>query len=366
MDVCWRLIPASRNSYAALYAACEREGFILRPVSSPQGDVTCYSLNSLSLPRYLPEIRDAPCMTIVGGPHATACHREMVKIADYVVVGEGEFTLPALLLAIREGGKIPPGVATGDVFSPPASSVRLDAYPPFTTMKGYIEISRGCPHSCTYCQTPRIFGRGMRHRSIPAIVTAARKFRDARFVTPNALAYGSDGKTPRLEKVRALLASLRKPGQNIYLGTFPSEVRPEWVTHQALEMITTYCSNTRLHFGAQSGSDRVLSLLERGHSVEDVIRAVELTLEAGLTPVVDFIVGIPGESDEDQAMTAELIRWTSARGQVHVHRFLPLPGTPLAGTSPRPLLPGLERMLGSLALKGKVTGTWRNPTQRFF
>ncbi|HNQ29160.1 MAG: coproporphyrinogen III oxidase [Methanoregulaceae archaeon PtaB.Bin009] len=366
MDVHWRFIPAARNSYAALYAACEQEGYILEPVRTPAPDVTCYSLNSLTASRYLPEIRDAPCITIVGGPHATARTEEMARIADYVVVGEGEFVLPALLRSLESGGPVPPGVATKEGFSPAPHCVRLDAYPPFSTMKGYIEISRGCPHACAYCQTPRIFGPHMRHRSIDAVTHAARRFRDARFVTPNALAYGSDGRTPRLEKVESLLSSLRHEEQHIYFGTFPSEVRPEWVTREAIDLITTYCSNTRLHFGAQSGSDRVLSSLHRGHTVQDVISAVELCLDAGLTPVVDFIVGIPGEEEDDQRMTARLVEWISRRGRVHLHRFIPLPGTPMEKTAPQPLLPEVERLLGALALRGRVTGSWGDPTRRFF
>ncbi|MDI9633093.1 MAG: TIGR04013 family B12-binding domain/radical SAM domain-containing protein [Methanolinea sp.] len=366
MDTCWRDIPAARNSYAALYAACEREGYILRPVDAPEGDVTCYSLNSLNAHRYLPEIARAPCTTIVGGPHATACYRELVSTADYVVVGEGEYTLPALLSSIERGTDPPPGVATRDGFRPAECCVRLDAYPAFTRMKGYIEISRGCPHGCTYCQTPRIFGHAMRHRSIDAIAREAKKYRDVRFVTPNALAYGSDGLHPRLDRVRSLLSALRSPGRNVWFGTFPSEVRPDWITREALDLVSTYCSNTRVHLGAQSGSDRVLQSVGRGHTVADAVAAIELVVDAGLVPVVDFIVGFPCETEEDQEKTAEFIRWTASRGYVHIHRFIPLPGTPLTGREPRPLSPRVERLLGRLALNGRLTGSWRDRTQRFF
>jgi B12-binding domain/radical SAM domain protein len=224
-------------------------------------------------------------------------------------------------------------------------------------MKGYVEITRGCPFSCTYCQTPRIFGHSMRHRSIDRIVEYASRYRDARFVTPNALAYGSDGRAPRLEKVKALLSALKN---RIWFGTFPGEVRPEFVTEEALELITTYCANASLQFGAQSGSDAVLSRIRRGHTTDDVIRAVELCTDAGLTPVVDIIVGFPFETDDDQRETADFVRWLSDRGRVHAHYFFPIPGTPLAGSIPRPLIPELSRLLGALALRGRVTGSWRS------
>src|SRR5512136_3445376 len=103
MRVNWREINASRNSHASLFAACSLYGFSLRAVKSPYSEVTCYSLNPLNEPRFRKEIRDASCTTVVGGPHATACPREVARYADYVVVGEGEYTLPRLLTRIEEG-----------------------------------------------------------------------------------------------------------------------------------------------------------------------------------------------------------------------------------------------------------------------
>jgi B12-binding domain/radical SAM domain protein len=224
-------------------------------------------------------------------------------------------------------------------------------------MKGYVEISRGCPFSCSYCQTPRIFGTVMRHRSVAGIVKYASRYRDARFVSPNAFAYGSDGRQPRPHRLKELLSALRN---NIYFGTFPSEVRPEFITEETLGLVTRYCANTAIQFGAQSGSDSVLQRISRGHCVEDVVKAVEMCTQVGLTPVVDIIVGFPFESDDDQQATADLIRWIARYGKIHAHPFLPLPGTPLGRTSPRPLSRDLSHLLGSLALRGKLTGSWRS------
>jgi len=363
MRVNWRLINAARNSCAALFAACSLYGFTLRPVSSPCAEITCYSLNSLNEPSFRDEIRDAACTTIVGGPHATACPRKVALYADYVVVGEGEFTLPRLLANLEDGREGPvPGVVTSVSALPADHTVRLDAFPPFSVMKGYIEISRGCPFGCAFCQTPRIFGSVMRHRSIDAIASFARRYRDVRLVSPNALAYGSDGRRPRLEKVEKLLAGL---AGNVYFGTFPNEVRPEFVTGDALELIGRFCANTRIAFGIQSGSDQVLGKIGRGHTVADGIRAVELCREHDFTPVVDIMIGFPFETGEDEDATLDLIRCVVRSGNVRLHAFIPLPGTPLAGTSPRPVSPRAEQLLGRLALAGKLTGSWRDPAIRF-
>ncbi len=364
MRVNWRQIHAAANSFAALSAACEQEGFVLHLVDKPADDVTCYSLNSINESHYRHEISSSESITIVGGPHASACPREVAAYADYVIVGEGEFTLPRLLAQIeRDGDMKLPGVATARFYKPPDTCVRLDAYPAFSRTKGYVEISRGCPFSCGYCQTPHIFGHCMRHRSIDTIAEYANRHRHARFVSPNAFAYGSDGIHPRWEKIERLFSRLKNA---IYFGTFPSEVRPEFICEESLDLVNRYCANTRLHFGAQSGSDRVLERLCRGHTVDEIIRAVELCTEFSITPVVDFIVGLPFETDEDQSRTLDLVQWVARYGNVHVHRFMPLPGTPLAGTNARSLLPETEKICGKLALSGKLTGSWNDPEIRFF
>jgi B12-binding domain/radical SAM domain protein len=281
-----------------------------------------------------------------------------------VVVGEGEYTLPRLLENLESGGdgKIP-GVATGDWYEPTRTGVRLDAYPAFSAVQGYVEISRGCPFACGYCQTPQIFGHCMRHRSIDAIARYSNLYGQARFVTPNAFAYGSDGVHPRFDKIEKLLGRLE---HEIFFGTFPSEVRPEFICDESLALITDYCTNAKLHFGAQSGSDAVLERLHRGHTVADAIRAAELCHDAGITPVVDFIVGFPFETDEDQVQTVDAIKTVARIGNVHLHRFIPLPGTPLSGTHARSLLFATEKTCGALALGGKLTGSLNEPAVRFF
>ncbi len=367
MDLRWREITSQRNSFATLYTACELYGYNLISSSCPGGDVTLYSLNSIQAPGLLDEIADAPCVTVVGGPHATACYDELVDVADYVVVGEGEFTVPRLLERIEHGQAPPPGVATQNGYIPVDHSVILDSYPSFSEYKGYIEISRGCPYACSYCQTPCIFGHRMRHRSLDSIHDLAKHFKQIRLVTPNALAYGSDGKHPKMEKVERLMATLKADGtRELYFGTFPSEIRPEWVTEESVDLIRTFCDNRKLHIGVQSGSDAVLSRLHRGHSCADALSALDHIRDGGLVPIVDVILGFPDETEEEQEETVRLVREVCKSGFVHAHRFIPLPGTPLAGLQSTPVIPNAESVLGSLALAGKVTGSWNDPELRFF
>jgi B12-binding domain/radical SAM domain protein len=191
------------------------------------------------------------------------------------------------------------------------------------------------------------------------ILKYARLHKDIRFTSPNSLAYGSHGLSPKLDNVESLLRALAELKRPIYFGTFPSEVRPEFVSVQALELITKYCSNRVLNIGAQSGSPRILRAISRGHDVEAVETACQLCSDQGIEPLVDFIFGLPMETAGDQQLSLELIEKIIADGGgVRAHYFTPLPGTPLARTTPTTAADQVARELGKLALQGKLTGSW--------
>ncbi len=196
----------------------------------------------------------------------------------------------------------------------------------------------------------------MRHRSVQSIAHYSRSLTDVRFISPNAFAYGSDGRRPEPSKVARLLQSIQG---NVYLGTFPSEVRPEFVTRELLELVSTYCANTSIHLGAQSGSDAVLEEINRGHTRHDVELALELCHDCSITPVVDFIFGLPTETPADQLESLDLIEFIlSKQGKIRAHYFTPLPGTPYRNEKPSPILPEANKTLGTLARDGHLSGRW--------
>ena len=358
----------SKNSYSIAALLPLVEAGLAR---EPKDGIMLYSFATAQVEEVYAEVDRArssgavDAVYIAGGPHPSALPEEVLGHFDFVVIGEGEETLPELIEAI-EGGGDPAAVrgiaykCQGQVlFTEKRSPVDLDSYPPFSRILAPLEISRGCPWGCTYCQTPRLFGSCMRHRSIPIIAKYARRHKDIRFTSPNSLAYGSDGRMPRLEKVEALLKVLAEQKKPIYFGTFPSEVRPEFVSTAALELIAKYCANKSLSLGGQSGSPAVLRSIRRGHGRAEIEAACELTLDYGLTPQVDLIFGLPMESEEDQRLTLDLVRWIAAKGgKVRAHLFAPLPGTPLAAAQPASLAEDVVACLGKMALEGRLTGSW--------
>jgi B12-binding domain/radical SAM domain protein len=330
----------------------------------------------------LRDLRDATpgsirTVQLAGGPHPTADPEGTLGAGfDLVALGEGEGTLVALLRRVARGGDPGgPGLAWREGGAvrrgPSLPPVDLDSVPPFPSRLprlGPIEITRGCAHACRFCQTTHLHGGRARHRSAHRIAEAARAVverggRDIRFVTPSALEWGSGDGTVHPERIDELLTRVREAAggeARIWFGTFPSEVRPEHVTPEALRILRRHVANDHLAIGAQSGSDAVLRACHRGHLADDVRRAVRLSLEAGFRAKVDLIFGLPGETPEDASASRSLALELAAVGaEIHAHAFLPLPGTPWAGAPPGRIDDETRALLERLAGRGRVSGPWK-------
>ncbi|MFX1344376.1 MAG: TIGR04013 family B12-binding domain/radical SAM domain-containing protein [Promethearchaeota archaeon] len=322
------------------------------------------------------------CLLIGGGSHPTGDPAGTLQIGfDFVVIGEGEETIVELVnrLAKNEDFSGIKGIACKIeeykyIYAKKRTLIDLNRYPPFPIKNirfGAIEITRGCPYVCYFCQTPYILGTTPRHRSIESICKYVQVLKDyygdltdIRFITPNAFSYGSeDGKTLKIDKLEKLLSQIRYTiGENarIFVGTFPSEVRPEHVNQDTLNLVLKYGNNDNITIGAQSGSQKILDLCHRGHSVEDIYKAVDLTLENHLKINVDFIFGLPGERNEDIELTIEMMKKISKKGaRIHAHSFIPLPQTPFSRESTKKVNREYRKEIENLISKGLAFGNWK-------
>ncbi len=323
---------------------------------------------------------------IAGGPHSTGKIRNSLKIGfDFVFVREGEKSLPEFLKTLLKDESLDKvkGIAFLKkeklTFTGNYETIDLNNYPPFSLKYkriGPIEITRGCPYRCAFCQTPRIFGNKVRHRSIENILKWVEfllkmGIKDFRFITPNAFSYGSsDGKILNILALKELLKNLKtlvKPKSGrIFFGSFPSEVRPEHVNEETVKLVKEYADNNNLIIGAQSGSDRILKLCQREHTVEDVYRAVKIAVKAGLKPKVDFIFGLPGETKEDVELTIKAMEDLTKMGAIiHAHTFMPLPQTPFSCEKPRELDVSLLKTINKLLGRGLLYGDWKKQKEIF-
>jgi B12-binding domain/radical SAM domain protein len=300
---------------------------------------------------------------VAGGPHASAVPADARAMGfDYVAVGEAGPSLARLVRALAAGVPPAPWILEPD---PPRPLEGYAPWPRSGELFAHIEITRGCPMACQFCQTPWLFGRAPRHRSIDSLRAlfkhaVATGHRFTRFIAPDAFAYGAPHpRRTNLYALEALLSTARESGfREVYLGTFPSEVRPESVSREALALVRRYCDNRVIAVGMQSGSDAVLRRAKRGHTAREGVDAVVRIAEAGLIPRVDFIFGLPGETAQEQAETCAVLENLTDRfgARVHAHLFTPLPGTPLASAAPSPLSGRTRELIERLAGSRRLTG----------
>jgi len=327
----------------------------------------------------LREIIQPKIILVAGGPHPTYCARDVLQLGvDFVVRGEGEEALPLLIREIiteSENWDSIPNLAHFGIDTLIQNPVHMlenfDDYPPYSIahrLFSTIEITRGCPFGCYYCSVSGLFGSKVRHRSIDSIhkwleLAVQAKFDKTWFVCPNAFGYGShDGRTAEPEIVKKMMESISSiPGLNqIYFGTFPSEVRPEFVTAEMIDACVPYISNKMFTMGAQSASDSLLERIHRQHTFQDVLNAMDLFRSRGFAVDLDFIFGLPGETTEDIEKNIEFFQTVEKTTdiRIHGHTFLPLPGTRFQNEPPGELAEEYKAILGRLSLKKKAYGSF--------
>ncbi len=345
--------------------------------------ILAHSVMSTQTERVYKEIREmrenfGKAVTIIGGgAHASVRPLELLENGfDYVVVGEGEKTFPELLWHLindKDPLEIHGVVGANTVNCPRPRDlppVDLNDYPPFAlgmNIMGPIEITRGCPYSCKFCCTPFLTGRRVRHRTIESVVDWLQRavemsgFERTWFLSPNALSYGGHGRTVELNRIESLLKAVTNVEglEEVFFGSFPSEVRPEFVSMSILEMMKGYVANKSIQIGLQSGSNRILKKINRHHTVEEGMNAIRTALDCGFVPHVDMIFGLPGETTEEMQESVELCYSLAEMGaKIHGHVFMPLPGSAFEESPPGKLDRESRKRLGELSRKKLLTGSW--------
>lgn len=327
---------------------------------------------------------------VAGGPHASGDAVGTLAMGfDMVFIGEAEYSFAEFLQRLVEGRRDFQDIR-GLAFAAddgqdrrrivrtgrPALIELNGRYPSIGVQHrrlGAIEIGRGCPHACGFCQTPFLHGARMRHRPLKNVLEhieylVKAGFKDIRFITPDSLSYNSDdGVHPdyvRLEQ--ALIAMHEVAGSaRIKYGEFPSEMRPEHITPELAQLLDRYSDAAYLAIGAQSGSERMLEATHREHDVAAVEQAITHLARYchKLKKIyVDFIAGLPGETPDDEALSQALMeRLTriSPKVCIHSHTFMPLPGTPMQFMPPGSVGKTTRATFEKLSRRGQEWGDWQ-------
>ena len=270
--------------------------------------------------------RDMQPMIAVAGCVAQAEGTEITRRApgvDIVVGPQAYHHLPRLL------GEAKAGRAAVDTDMPVQS--KFGALPgrrrqaPST----FLTIQEGCDKFCTYCVVPYTRGAEI-SRPWNAVVEEARALVDggAREITllgqnVNAWRDGERGLAHLVAELDRLpgLARIR------YTTSHPMDMDDALIrAHAEVERLMPY-----LHLPVQSGSDRILKAMNRSHDVDTYLRIIDRVRAARPDIAIsgDFIVGFPGESEDDFEATLSLVREVNY-AQAFSFKYSPRPGTPAA------------------------------------
>lgn len=243
---------------------------------------------------------------------------------DFVVRGDGELALEAIIDGFTGSKVLTMRVPDLDSLNPPDRGNCHSCVPLIT--------SRGCPFHCAFCSShtqwgaPRFHSIGWVMNDIRDCIYRHHPIREFH-ILDDLWAYP----TARFAEFRD--AWMKAGYHKLYQlrGFIRSNMASKEMFKDMKRM-----GFSRIRFGAETGSDRLLKLLSKGETVADHQRAIDLAHEAGLPISASFMRGIPGETAEDVAATAAFLERNKGKLSIEGNYvFKPFPGSTLhAGESP--------------------------------
>ncbi len=268
----------------------------------------------------------------VGGCVASQEGAAILKRASYVDVVFGPQTLhrlPQLLEARRATGH-----AQVDISFPEIEKFDHLPVPQTTSGTAYVSIMEGCSKYCTFCVVPYTRGEEV-SRPLADVMRdvqqlAAQGVKEVTLLGQNVNAYrglSDDGDTVDFAFLLQAIATLEGIARIRYTTSHPKDMSQRLIDVYA----TTPKLVSHLHLPVQSGSDRILAAMKRGHTVleyKSIMRRVRAA-RPDICITSDFIVGFPGETEQDFEATMRLIDEVGFDNSFS-YLYSPRPGTPAA------------------------------------
>jgi tRNA-2-methylthio-N6-dimethylallyladenosine synthase len=268
----------------------------------------------------------------VGGCVASQEGAVIVDRAPYVDVVFGPQTLhrlPQLIEARRRSGR--PQV---DISFPEIE--KFDALPPAKVegCTAFVSIMEGCSKYCSFCVVPYTRGEEV-SRPFDDVLTeiaglADQGVKEITLLGQNVNAYRgtmSDGETADFALLLEYLAEMPGIERLRYTTSHPREFSQRLIdSYRRLPQLVDH-----VHLPVQSGSDRILSAMKRGYTsleYKSIIRRLRAT-RPGVSIASDFIVGFPGETEQDFEQTMKLVEDVGFDDS-YSFMYSPRPGTPAA------------------------------------
>ena len=202
-------------------------------------------------------------------------------------------------------------------------------------LTAFLTVQEGCDKFCTFCVVPYTRGAEV-SRPVAQVLEEARQLvaagvREITLLGQNVNAYhGVDatGRDVGLGELCRRLAEIEGLARLRYTTSHPADMGDDLIeAHRDLPALMPY-----LHLPVQSGSNRILAAMNRRHTAESYMALIDRIRVArpDIALSGDFIVGFPGESDDDFEATLAIAR-DAAYATAFTFKYSPRPGTPAAG-----------------------------------
>lgn len=315
-------------------------------------------LNALHLAKMVRRLTDGKVPLVWGGCHPSVMPEQTLEneYVDIVVNGEGDESFLELVQALENKSSL--RKVKGILFKDGKEIVKADYRPlldvesllpvpwELIDVESYIhedmyvksrsrvmdlgQTSRGCPFNCGFCSSAEIRERKWRamsaEKSLDMIVPAVRKFNLDGFWLRDDEFY--------INRKRATAICEGIIRENLDVSFYTSGTRADVFMKSSdydIEMLKRAGAHT-LKMGAESGSQRILDLMDKGITVEQTLAANERCKKVGITPAFGLIVGYPTETFEDIHKTIDLayrIKKENPQAELEtITTYTPFPGTP--------------------------------------
>jgi tRNA-2-methylthio-N6-dimethylallyladenosine synthase len=253
---------------------------------------------------------------------------EKVPHLDLVFGTHNLHRLPQIVKAAEEGRRL----AEVDFID---SDTRVNLFPSDDRPGGvtrFVTVMQGCDNFCSYCIVPYVRGREVNRRAADIVaeirVMAENGVREVTLLGQNVNSYGlnSEGE-PDFAGLLRLIAGIDGIERIRFTTSHPKDMNQSLI--DCFAELPKLCGH--IHLPAQSGSDTVLARMNRGYTIQEYLeRAIALKrARPDIAITSDIIVGFPGETDADFALTLDLIDKV-AYADLFSFIYSPRPGTAAA------------------------------------
>ena len=297
------------------FRLCDRNITQVSDTDWDWADIVILSGMIVQKPDMLAQIQEAKRRgkkVAVGGPYATSFSPEVKAAgADYLVLDEGEITLPLFVEALQQGQETgtfrateKPNVTETPI--PRFDLLDLDAYSEMS-----IQFSRGCPFQCEFCDIIVLYGRKPRTKTPQQLIAELQRLYDLGWRRSVFLV--DDNFIGNKRNVKLLLRELAPWMEEYgYPFTFGTEASVDLANDQELMDLMTACNFGAVFLGIETPDESSLEVTQKFQNTRDPLsESIHKITASGLRIMAGFIIGFDGEKSGAGKRIVEFVEQTA-------------------------------------------------------